>query len=450
MKIVAFTKCFILVGVALLTLPQISLARGGGHGGGGHFRGGHSGGFHGGRLPTARRHVRSTSHGVSRGSQARSVAGTNHSRAGGRLPVSHQTAQHHPGASSRTRLASQHSASSTTDRNGRTADAATNPQRATAAWSRDRSPQWHQAVDDRKAYWNRWATQNDRRVQQFQADRTQQWGRLDHFWRGRNVAQTYHGRAWSDYRARMAAFRDGRRLEVWNGVRDYHDNLFDDRWWAGCGWWPGAFIGVADPWWWWGACSWGTLTAFLNCGWSQPLDYDYEVNVVDQGDIVYVNGQAKGSTTQSEQQAVALANPQKLPALPAPNQGWTPLGVWALCQEEKGNADMFVQLSVNKTGQLSGAYTNVLSGEKAPVVGQIDKATQRIAFRLGTNANTVVEAGAYNLTQEVAGCRVYFGKAPPQTWLLVRLPAPKLPDTPTPVAATSTPASTGKPGSTQN
>jgi hypothetical protein len=80
--------------------------------------------------------------------------------------------------------------------------------------------------------------------------------------------------------------------------------------------------------------------------------------VVDADDTVYFNGQPEGSTAQYQRQAVTLANPQNPPPPPAPNQGWTPLGVWALCQEEKRDADMFVQLSVNKTGQISGAYTH--------------------------------------------------------------------------------------------
>ena len=107
---------------------------------------------------------------------------------------------------------------------------------------------------------------------------------------------------------------------------------------------------------------------------------------------------------------------------------------------------MFVQLSVNKAGQISGAYTNALTGEKEPVAGQIDKATQRVAFHLAKNTDSVVEAGAYNLSQDVASCKVYFGKAKPQTWLLVRLPESKVSDAPTPERLTSTPATTGNAG----
>ena len=45
------------------------------------------------------------------------------------------------------------------------------------------------------------------------------------------------------------------------------------------------------------------------------------------------------------------------------------MGVWALAQEEKGDAYMFFQISVDKEGVVSGAYKNVLSGEQAPISG---------------------------------------------------------------------------------
>jgi len=160
MKISILTKIFVLVGVALLALPQSSVGRGGGHGGGGHFGGGHFGGFHGGRLPTASSHVGSfsfgpTSHFAFGGSRARGFAERN-TRTGGRLPVSRQAAQRESESSSRTRLASHNSGSQlpslsrgqstvrsfTTDRHRGTTDSVANLRRDTAAeaatWSRDR------------------------------------------------------------------------------------------------------------------------------------------------------------------------------------------------------------------------------------------------------------------------------------------------------------------------
>ena len=54
----------------------------------------------------------------------------------------------------------------------------------------------------------------------------------------------------------------------------------------------------------------------------------------------------------------------------------------------------------------------------------MDKQTQRVAWRIGSNNSTVIEAGLQNLTQEVASCLVHFGTDTTQTWLLVRLKDP--------------------------
>ena len=100
---------------------------------------------------------------------------------------------------------------------------------------------------------------------------------------------------------------------------------------------------------------------------------------------------------------------------------------------------MFFQLSIDKDGMVSGAYQNMLSGEKAPISGQVDKKTQRVAWKIGTN-DTVIETGLQNLTQDVASCLVHFGNDNTQTWLLIRQKQPEMP-------ATLEPASTGAKGS---
>jgi len=167
----------------------------------------------------------------------------------------------------------------------------------------------------------------------------------------------------------------------------------------------------------------------------QPPVYDYGVNVVYQGDDVYVDGKRTASATEYSNQAIALANePATQPPAPAPSEPgkqpeWLPLGVWALAQEEKGDAYMFFQLSIDKDGVVSGAYQNVLSGEKSPISGQLDKQTQRVAWKIGSN-NTVIETGLQNLTQDVASCLVHFGPDTTQTWLLVRLKQPEMPNAP--------------------
>jgi hypothetical protein len=59
---------------------------------------------------------------------------------------------------------------------------------------------------------------------------------------------------------------------------------------------------------------------------------------------------------------------------------------------------MFFQISIDKNG-----YQNVLSGEKAPISGRVDKKTQRVAWKISSN-NTVLETSLQNLTQVVANC----------------------------------------------
>ena len=89
---------------------------------------------------------------------------------------------------------------------------------------------------------------------------------------------------------------------------------------------------------------------------------------------------------------------------------------------------MFFQLSIDKNGVVSGAYQNVLSGEKSPISGQVDKKTQRVAWQIGTN-NTVIETGLQNLSED-ASCLVHFGPDKTQTWLLVRQKQPEMPNAP--------------------
>jgi hypothetical protein len=119
------------------------------------------------------------------------------------------------------------------------------------------------------------------------------------------------------------------------------------------------------------------------------------VNVVYQGDEVFVDGQPAARAQEYSQQAIALANtPAEQPPLPAPPETgqpaeWLPMAVSALDQEENGDAYMFFQISIDKNGVATGAYQNVLSGEKAPISGQVDKKTQRVAWKIGSNIRSL-------------------------------------------------------------
>ena len=111
-------------------------------------------------------------------------------------------------------------------------------------------------------------------------------------------------------------------------------------------------------------------------------------------------------------------------------------------QEEKGDAIMFYQLSATKDGLISGAYSNVLTGENHPVTGSIDKKNQRLAFHTGDKSNVAIEANLNGLTKDQLSVFVHYGTGQTQEWLLVRLPNPDMPDKPQSLP-TATPAAPG-------
>ena len=159
---------------------------------------------------------------------------------------------------------------------------------------------------------------------------------------------------------------------------------------------------------------------------------------------VYVDGEQIDSAADYRQQALALANPSDVPPPPAPidakDASIIPFGVWALVQQEKGDAIMFYQLSMTREGLITGRYYNVLTGESAPVTGSADKKSQRVAWHTGEKGNSVVECNLYGLTKDQTACLVHFGTSQTQEWLLVRLPGPDLPESPISVPSEKPPA----------
>jgi hypothetical protein len=98
---------------------------------------------------------------------------------------------------------------------------------------------------------------------------------------------------------------------------------------------------------------------------------------------------------------------------------------------------MFFQLSINTQGIISGAFQSTITNDNRPVAGQVEKVSQRAAWRVGDSTDTIFETTLGNLTQDVSPIAVHFGNSRTQTWLLVRMPEPapagqpqKLPEAP--------------------
>ncbi len=298
--------------------------------------------------------------------------------------------------------------------------------------SQNRNDNWNQRVDNRNESWNQRQENRGDRHDDFQQNRESRWDNLQ---ANRDDRQNWRDQSredWQDHREDLWDYRFDRADEIWDNARDFYDDCFDDRWWGACGWGPGyGYIGhyPVNPWWWWRPVTWAALTSFVYVSSPPPPVYiDYGSTVVQEKETVYVDNQPVPAEQYNEPvRELASRIEQPPPPLP-PQEGkeaeWMPLGVFALAQEKKGDPVMFFQLSVSRDGKISGGYESVLTGDRKPVAGQVDKQTQNLAWRIGDNTETVFASSLANLTLDVSTVAVHFGKDRVQEWLLVRMPEP--------------------------
>ena len=152
--------------------------------------------------------------------------------------------------------------------------------------------------------------------------------------------------------------------------------------------------------------------------------YDYGSNVVIQDNTVYLNGQQVASATDYAAQADQLVNACRQAKI-AENDEWQPLGVFGLIQENEKTAQRIFQLAVNKDGIVRGNYYDAVADNTLPVVGSVDKQTQRVAWSIGDKKDIVFETGLSSFTKDDTTVLVHYGKDSTQQMILVRLEEPK-------------------------
>lgn len=299
--------------------------------------------------------------------------------------------------------------------------------------SQNRNQQWQQRVDSRHESWNNWQQKNQDRLSSFQGNQQQRWDNINNAREDRQNWRNENREDWQKHREDLWNYRTDRANEIWNNARDYYDDIFDDRWWGRCSWGYGfGYVGFgnypANPWWWWRPVAWGALATFVAVNASDPVYLDYGMNVNYEGDTVYVDNQPVPAATYTEPMVDLAVNAELPPPPTPPAEGqqpeWMSLGVFALAQEEKGDPIMFMQLSINRAGVVSGAYTSTLTNDQRPVAGQVDKASQRVSWRIGANTDTIFDTTLANLTKDVSPVAIHFGGTRTQVWLLVRMPEP--------------------------
>jgi len=287
--------------------------------------------------------------------------------------------------------------------------------------------QWQQ---NRDKHWDALRNQRADRLDEFQVNRDDRWDNISSLQDNRQDFFTNRREDWQSWANNVQDYRQDRAWEILDNVRDYNSNLFVPDWYAGNPWWNSSWNYYNNnPWVWWRPAVWTGLAAFLGGAVSHQINRDYGTHVYYDKETVYVEGQPVAPAPEYRQQALDLAAVEApgepfVPAEKGDEDGWYPLGVWALTQEEKGDAVMFYQLAISKAGEVSGAYSNVLTGESSPVTGSIDFETQRVAWRTGDAGSTAIEANLAGLTKEFTPVFVHYGNGLSQEWLLVRMEDP--------------------------
>jgi hypothetical protein len=197
-------------------------------------------------------------------------------------------------------------------------------------------------------------------------------------------------------------------------------NAFTPGWIGGYpgAWWPGkwAVWGTA-----WAVATWPYASAYCGC-YGEPIYYDYGGNVAYEEGMVYVDDQAVATAEEYYAQAGEIA----ASGAESTNEEWMPLGVFAVISEEgQTNTDKLVQLAINRDGVIKGNFQDVLTDKITPVTGAVDKATQRVSFKLEGNDQLVVETGLYNLTNDEVPILVHLGSDRQEGRVLVRLKQPE-------------------------
>lgn len=210
----------------------------------------------------------------------------------------------------------------------------------------------------------------------------------------------------------------GQGLYVRSSAVPYH-NCFTHGWYAQ---YPGAWVAaglVAGAVW--NSASYAEISS--DGGYPpDPQSYDYGSNVVYQDDQVYADGEPVGTTAEFADQASAIADAGKMVDPVEEKEGdWKPLGVFAMVRGEETTADNLFQIAVNKEGILRGNYYNALTDSATPIVGSVDKKSQRAAWTVGDKKSPVYEAGIVNLTTDNTTMMVHYSKVKSQQFTLFRI-----------------------------
>lgn len=154
---------------------------------------------------------------------------------------------------------------------------------------------------------------------------------------------------------------------------------------------------------WWRPARWNHVALWLPWGWGYPIYYDQTLAPIVLNNYTVVGVDITPDVT--------------------PVEEWMPLGIFALgnTEEDTAYSNLFIQLAVSKSGNLSGTLYNAAIDQTYPLSGSVDSETQLASWSVTDDPNSIVMiTGLYNLTQDATAVQLYFSEGTNQTWALVR------------------------------
>lgn len=249
--------------------------------------------------------------------------------------------------------------------------------------------------------------------------------------------------------------RSERRGEIGDNLRSNISERYPNRGeWFGENFWrnrsdgPRYNFGDRNPWKW---ATWGGVTGWMaGRGWREPYYYDYggyysngyDANGYDDDDS-YVDdtygdsssytytGQAPTPTQQTPPAQTYAQQTQEIATATQNGQDseWMSLGVFALAKDREaiGASNVYLQLALDREGDLAGTYYNTTTDKAYPLEGMVDEQNQLAAWMMSDSQNSpIMQTGIYNLTQNQTPVRVTFADGSTQDMLLIRLQNPSV------------------------
>jgi hypothetical protein len=256
-----------------------------------------------------------------------------------------------------------------------------------------------------------------------------------------NVASNLHTSSLANNGHHVNAFANQGNAIRNNWNHNGNHNCFNRNWWigrsffgfGGFGWYGGwgysPWLNYYPWWYWWNRPSWNSCVSYFpGYGWNNGYYYNYGAggNIVYQNGQVLADGQVVATDAEYAQSAATLANVDPAELKAVDKGDWMALGTFSMAvKDDEVDPSRVIQLAVSKNGLVSGTIHNRTSGNTYTVSGRVDKETQRLAFVIGDDSNTVMETGIYNLTQDQTPVLCHFGTSQHQVYLMARLPEPE-------------------------